>query len=382
MEIARDEVRVMTVHGAKGLEAPIVILADAATPPSGPPQRQPRLLPLPTGHAAPGAPDRLVWAGAKPTEVPPITAAKEKYRRSAADEHRRLLYVAMTRAADRLIVCGIQGERERPEGCWYDLVLDALRDTATEMTDEDGAKLWRLEKFTGEEETGAAGRPESKPIAVPDWLRRSARGETPSVVVSPSTILDEVPTPFARASVEREQALLRGRLVHRLIQSLPDIPAERRRTAAQTFLARSAPGFTESESEALIAQVLAVIDDPRFAPLAGPGSRAEVPIVGRIARAGGPPLFVSGQVDRLAVTADAVTIADYKTNRPAPRRLDEVPEPYLAQLALYRAVLGQLYPGRPIQALLVWTDVPDFMEISAAALDTALAHVTAAKAAS
>jgi len=85
---------------------------------------------------------------------------------------------------------------------------------------------------------------------------------------------------------------------------------------------------------------------------------------------------VSGQVDRLAVTAGGVLIADYKTNRPAPRRLEEVPPDYVRQLALYRAVLARLYPERPIRAALIWTDVPDLMEISAQALDRALAALT------
>ena len=125
MEITRDEVRVMTVHGAKGLEAPIVVLADTTTPPAGPAQRQPRLLALPAD--SPGAPDRLVWARARASDVTPVSAAREQARREAADEHRRLLYVAMTRAIDRLVVCGAEGERKRPEGCWWNLVFDALR---------------------------------------------------------------------------------------------------------------------------------------------------------------------------------------------------------------------------------------------------------------
>jgi ATP-dependent helicase/nuclease subunit A len=84
---------------------------------------------------------------------------------------------------------------------------------------------------------------------------------------------------------------------------------------------------------------------------------------------------VSGQVDRLVVTADAVLIADFKTNRPAPRRIEDVPKPYLRQIALYRALLARLYPDRPVRAALVWTEVPDLMEISSAALDAALAQV-------
>ena len=123
MDIARDEVRVMTVHGAKGLEAPIVILADTATRPTGP--RDPRLFALDVAGLPPGAPPPVVWAGRQDDDVLPMQLARQKARRAAEDEHRRLLYVAMTRAADRLIVCGARGVQALPKGCWYELVHDA-----------------------------------------------------------------------------------------------------------------------------------------------------------------------------------------------------------------------------------------------------------------
>ena len=177
---------------------------------------------------------------------------------------------------------------------------------------------------------------------------------------------------------DQDTSLRRGRLVHRLLQSLPDLPPERRPEAGRRHLARAGADFSESEREEMLAQVFKVMGDPRFAPLFAPGSRAEVPIVGRLAGGKHGLLTVSGQVDRLAVTDKEVLIADYKTNRPAPRRLDEVPPEYRRQLALYRAVLGRLYPGRVIRAALVWTDLPELMEIPAARLDAELAPLAAA----
>ena len=118
-------------------------------------------------------------------------------------------------------------------------------------------------------------------------------------------------------------------------------------------------------------QVLAILDDKNFAEIFAPGSRAEVPIVGRIARAGSDPIPVAGQVDRLAVTGDMVLIADYKTDRIVPDRLDEVP-PYVTQLALYRAVLTQVFPGKTVRAALLFTDGPKLMEVPAAIMDKAL----------
>jgi ATP-dependent helicase/nuclease subunit A len=128
------------------------------------------------------------------------------------------------------------------------------------------------------------------------------------------------------------------------------------------------------ERAAIADEVLRVIAHPRFGALYAPGSRAEVPIVGRLALGGGE-VRISGQVDRLVVTADAILIADYKSNRPAPRRIEDVPPAYVRQLALYRAVLTRLYPAHSIRAALIWTEVPDLMELSAEALDAALAQV-------
>ena len=174
------------------------------------------------------------------------------------------------------------------------------------------------------------------------------------------------------ASADRKKALARGVLVHGLLQALPDIPVERRAEAARRYLERARRDFTATERDAIAEQVRVVLDDPRFAALFAPGSRAEVPIVGRLMH-NGRVVPISGQVDRLVVTADAVLIADYKTNHPAPRRPEDVPE-YVTQLAFYRAVLARLYPSRDIRAALVWTHIPDLMPLSSDALDAALSR--------
>ena len=192
--------------------------------------------------------------------------------------------------------------------------------------------------------------------------------------LSPSSAFDEdisLIAPSAGSAADRQKALERGRLVHRLMQALPDIPAERRQDAAERYLANAATDFTADEQAKMARQVLAILDDKNFAEIFAPGSRAEVPIVGRIARAGRDPIPVAGQVDRLAVTGDMVLIADYKTDRIVPDRLDEVP-PYVTQLALYRAVLAQVFPGKTVRAALLFTDGPKLMEVPAAIMDKAL----------
>jgi ATP-dependent helicase/nuclease subunit A len=155
---------------------------------------------------------------------------------------------------------------------------------------------------------------------------------------------------------------------------LPDIPPQRRSDAALHYLARASADFSAAEQSDIARQVFAILDDRNFAEVFAPGGRAEVPIVGRIPRNAADPLPVAGQVDRLIITDDAVLIADYKTDRLVPGPTT-IPRPYLAQLALYRAVISSIYPGKAVRAALVFTGGPALIEVSAAALDAALAEV-------
>lgn len=380
MEIARDEVRVMTVHGAKGLEAPLVILADTIQPPAGP--YPPQLLPLPLAGAPEGAPSGIVWAGRKELDGEALAAARAQSLAEASDEYRRLLYVAMTRAADRLIVCGCHGRRKPPEGCWHDLVVQGLAGkpgVSEQVSEEHDGPVHIYRKFDAPPSPAVPEAHAPEPAAEePDWLRRPVP-VTPQLLasISPAHVLDNASAP-SRGPVQaaREAALLRGRLVHRLLQSLPDLAPDRRAEAARSFLARNAAALTTDERERVAGETLAILADPHFAALFAAGSRAEAPIVGRIAPPGCEPRTVSGQVDRLAVSAEQVLIADYKTNRPAPRGLAEIPRGYIAQLALYHAVLAKLYPDRPVRAALVFTDAPRLLELPAEALTAALSHLT------
>jgi ATP-dependent helicase/nuclease subunit A len=368
MEIARNEVRVMTVHGAKGLEAPIVILADTMTPPAGP--RPPRLLTL-AGNA-------MIWAGRKADDAPPVAAARQTALTEAEHEYRRLLYVAMTRAADCLIVCGAENRNKRPDGCWYDLVRGPLDPFLVEEMDGE-EKVLRYRKTAAEPVAegapAAAAAEKSEQREFPSWLREQAPAQAPRAApLTPSSAFDEDIGHMAAAGaspVDRQRALDRGRIVHRLMQSLPDIPPARRKDAAETFLAKAAADFSGAEQTEMARQVFTILNDLRFDEVFRAGSRAEVPIVGRIARADADPLLVAGQVDRLIVTGDAVLIADYKTDRVVPHALDEV-KPYVTQLALYRAVLSRIYPGKNVRATLLFTAGPVLIEVPAAAMEAAL----------
>ena len=375
MEITRDEVRVMTVHGAKGLEASVVFLVDTTTSPSD--TQRLKLIHLPQGNAGPHAPGVVVWAGRKAEDPPAVVAARAAMIGDTEDEYRRLLYVAMTRAADRLIVGGcLPGNMRsvRPLS-WYDLITKGLAGSSLQLQEIETA-IGRVKRYTRPEEAApsaapAAAPPPPAPMVLPNWLLTPAQPEvSPESLLRPSDPADSERHPVRTAELmtQRARALQRGTLVHRLLQSLPDIAAPRRREAALAYLARNADGWTEEERQALAESTLALIADARFAPVFAPGSRAEVSIVGRLERPGGRPALVSGQIDRLVVTDSEVLIVDFKTNHAPPSRPDEAPRGYVRQLALYRAVLARLYPQRLVRAALLWTENAELMEISAPAL--------------
>jgi ATP-dependent helicase/nuclease subunit A len=300
------------------------------------------------------------------------------------DEYRRLLYVAMTRAADRLIVGGCMpgNMRKLRELSWYDLIEKGLGNSGLHMQNvppPDGV----VKRFSRAEDASPAAvavpaQASGTVIPLPAWLRTPAPRETRiDNFVRPSDPEDET-AHFVRTGEStqlRAIALQRGKLVHRLLQSLPDVPGELRQKAAARYLARNTDGWSEDDRETLAAQILALIGDSRFASVFTPGSRAEVSLVGRLDRPGRPPVLVSGQIDRLAVTPAEVLIVDYKTNHAPPRTIAEAPAAYIRQLALYRAVLRTLYPQRLIRAALLWTEIPEMMEIPGPALDAQLATI-------
>jgi len=370
MEMARDEVRVMTVHGAKGLEAKNVILIDhTTTRPEG--AHPPRLLTVPIDGGPPGS-TALVWAAAQAKDAGPMGDARTKALDAARDEYRRLLYVGLTRAADRLLVCGAKGVNRAPKGCWHDLVLTALQPLSEEVSNDDG-KVWHFRK--GVPVNGERSREAKQHATLPAWLTSTASSSPTPKMLRPSDTTDDEPRHFAGGG-EREAARLRGLLVHRLLQSLPDVAAERRRKAAEGYLARAGRELQSADRARLAEKVMRVIDDGRFRELFASSSRAEVPIVGKLSN-GREMVAISGQVDRLSVTQAAVLIGDFKTNREPPRRIEDVSPAYIRQLALYRGLLHTLYPDRPVRAALIWTEVPDLMELSEALMDRALSEASA-----
>lgn len=367
----RDEVRIMTVHGAKGLQAPIVFLPD--TTDIG---RLRDTLFWPEDTAGPWGP---LWAASKSGADPVSLAIRDDEKQKQDREYRRLLYVALTRAEDRLYVLGWQNTKELSAGCWYDLIAQGLLQDAAPVAMDftaQGFPDWQGQGWRLSTEQSAEPRRQllsetaTARAALPDWVRRPPPIEpAPSRPLAPSK-LDEDPP--ARSPLAGEMTgYKRGRLVHRLLQTLPDIAADRREAAARRFLASPLHGLEEADVAALSDEVMAVLNDAGFAAIFAPGSRAEVPLAGVIGTT-----VIAGQVDRLAVTPDAVLIVDFKTNRPPPRDPAAVGQSYIKQMAVYRGLLAQLYPDRPVRCALLWTDGPFLMELPTERLDAALKDVT------
>lgn len=392
MEHGRDEVRVMTVHGAKGLEAPIVFLPDTCTTASGDISAA-SLVRLSHLERPGDIPEPLVWAVKGTSRVEVVSEARRQREAREHQERNRLLYVAMTRARDRLYIAGFEGKKGRAEFCWYDAMSEALLPVAQEIDIGDGRKIWRIETTqTAEHEKPRTekarqldiverpafalqrAQPEPK-LSVPLAPSRlepyapDAEGEPVMTAKRDAAATYDAPSPLAGNA---EHRFLRGTLTHVLLQHLPAVAMSDREPIAAAFVAKRGAALPRKARASIVHETLAILSSPDFAPLFGPNSVAEVPIAAVIPRPNGigPALDLSGQIDRLAVTNDEVLIVDYKTNRPPPSEVRFVAAVYLYQLAAYRLALGEIYPGRRVRAALLWTDGPRLMEIPVKVLDS------------
>ncbi len=369
LEHGRNEVRVMTVHGAKGLEAPIVFLPDTTSTPR---PHGARLL----WHEGDDGDETLLWPVRKEYDEARCREARDSARQREMKEYRRLLYVAMTRAEDRLYVCGWQARRQTvADDCWYRLVAAGLDGLAEPFAFDRAAAMrgaWAGTglRIAGRQTRAPAGDVEVRAAgavaeALPGFaLVAPAPEPAPPRPLAPSRPTAGEPAALSPLAATSEEARFRrGRLIHRLLQLLPEVAPEARDAACRRFLAHPGHGLDGDARDEIAAAVRAVLDDPDFAPLFGPGSRAEVPLVGVVG-----PRTVSGQIDRLVVGEHEVMIIDYKSNAAAPENEAAVAAAYLDQMAAYRAVLARIYPDKSIRCALLWSEGPRLMRLSDAAL--------------
>jgi len=367
-ERQRDEVRIMTVHGAKGLEAPIVFLPDTMQLPD------------------PGAPMLWTEGAGLPLWRPHRNFTSEHYagerqilRRRELQEYRRLLYVGLTRAQDRLYICGWQTQRPAHEAeTWHTLCRAGLTGLAQPFPFDSAPLIGERDGWSGEGlrlESPQTAAPKSDAASAtaprvgppPPWLDRPAPDEPdPPKPLLPSQPSGSEPGTLSPLAASGRDRFKRGLLVHRLLQGLPELPASERAAAARRFLALPVHALGQDEQDDICGETLAVLEAPEFAPLWGEAAQAEVPVVGLIPGSSpGTGHALSGQIDRLVATESRVLIVDYKTVRPPPENDEDVAPVYLRQLAIYRAALQRIYPGRTIECAILWTAGPRLMPIGA-----------------
>lgn len=351
-----DAVRIMTVHAAKGLQAPVVFLPDT----------RPAKFHFPkTYWPDDGNGELCLWTPKAGYRNETVNAEIETLKEKDADEYRRLLYVALTRAADRLYVTGWES-RKNGDGGWYDLIRGAVS-----VENDDGSVSYRVQKvesplfdepvlrLTCAQEQPAAPAAEQSAektaAPLPDWASRPAPAEpAPPKPLAPSRPDVAEPAALSPLSAGRLQAIKRGTAVHTLLEILPRYPAADRESVAKKLTAGLNGGGE------LAARVLALLDAPLAAGLFTPDSLAEVPVSGVIDNR-----VVNGKIDRMSVSDGEVRLIDYKSGRAVPENVNKTPAAYVAQMAAYKKLIGQIYPDKAVRCFLLWTEKPELVEITA-----------------
>lgn len=376
MDPKNPRVHIMTVHGAKGLEAPIVILPDTTGIPADNRLTRPKLL-WPDG-------ERKVplWVPRANLESREFRAERAKAELERDREYRRLLYVAMTRAADRLYVYGYQGSRNRSPDCWYDLIrsgVERLGGHAPGSLPADAVLRHKTAQTAKAEPDGMKPPRRRMRVGVPDWARKKpdqtnvlVRKFYPSV--SGSAANDNFPVPSPLEGALETKAQRTGILIHDLLEFLPGLPPEERAGAAQSYLSRPVWKLDEKEQQRLSAQVIKVLNDPEFSEIFGPNSRPEVAVTGRVTL-GGQERVLSGKIDRLVVGEKSVLIVDYKNSWRIPKTPDEISDSYLIQMAAYRQAIAQIYPDKEVKCAFLWTRKAQLQAVPPESLDAVSARI-------
>lgn len=379
MDQSRNEVRIMTVHAAKGLEAAVVFLVDSGSRIWNS-QHEPKLIEVDSTAKGQTIEPVLLWQPSSDYKTALIGEAIDGLKQRAAEEYRRLLYVGMTRAEDRLIVCGYKSNRPTT-GTWLDLVKDALQNEMVEISSPvDGITAYRYQitpPQLGMYNKEKVVEEVIQHFDMPDYLLQRAPAEQglprPLSPSKASILIEDAPnidphgmsiSPIFQKTEQSQlpTSLERGTLIHTLLQYLPDVAEDKRRALTQNYLAKQAGHFDEKSRQQMQKMIFDVLDNPQFKLLFSKQSQAEVALMG-VVDVRGKQRPVSGQIDRLVVDDAHVLFADFKTGQ-VPESMNEVPDGYILQMALYRKLLGEIYPNKQFKGLLIYTNGPVVFEMN------------------
>lgn len=369
----QNMVSIMTVHGSKGLQAPIVFMADSA-----------RYLDAKMQSKS------LIWDGLLPLWAPRaefkhsgFKLIEDSIKAKEDDEYRRLFYVGLTRAQDRLYICGSAKKDKIPEQSWYhyskNTILE-LNGSVQKPWDEENLDNWNDDKLYcySQNQTAAVKQSkkeleENKRYALPNWINQNVEAEEtisrPLKPSKPDEDLLPLHSPLDEVGKD-EIRFARGILIHSLLEFLPSLSPDKREQACFSYIEKQKPTWSKERVQQITTEVLGVLHHPEFADVFGVGSKAEVAISGLIeSKTKGKSFVLSGKIDRLVIREKDILIVDYKTNRPAANSIADIPAAYLKQMAAYRDVIQKIYPNREVKTALLWTDITKLMILPSGLLD-------------
>lgn len=351
MEEQSKQVRIMTIHGAKGLEAPIVFLPDTILSTSAM-KSDPFLWPHKTGLETP------LWSPRKSGASSHYISYQDSSKKYQKQEYRRQLYVALTRAEDRLYICGCTGKKAPDPDSWYYAIEKAMHNIGSE---KNGILQYNKQQSAPPDtKQKKISETKTQQTILPDWINQPCPKEPePPRPLVPSSPSRSEPAAASPLDKNNENRFKRGNITHKLLQILPELPKQQWESVIHQYVEKETYNLSETQKNSITKETLKILNHSEFSDIFGPGSMAEVPVTGLL---NGKEL-VSGQIDRLLIKKDKILIIDYKTNRPPPTDPKNIPEIYIHQMKLYKALISEIYPDKPVSCALIWTDNAKLMRV-------------------
>ena len=341
-----DVVRLMTVHGSKGLQSPIVILPDTV-----------RFKNIKQEAGWLKYRQDLFYPLGKDYYNQTCIDIQKQEQLASLEEYNRLLYVALTRAGEQLYICGYSNKNTPNENSWYEVCRQSLAKLTS--ADSNHSLIYETNSEIITPKTSST-KTKKEDSAISDWLYIPVAPEPPlAKPLTPSHQNDDnLCTISPLSAVDNSHLYIRGNLIHKLLQFLPSQKTSLQEQAARNFLQNQAADLSPDEKEKIITEVMSLIHNPTFAPLFSENSLAEVSLMGQA-----DDQIISGQIDRLIVLPNKVMIIDYKTNRPAAQTLSDVPEAYRKQMQAYKKLIAHIYPDKKVETYILWTNTAHIMKI-------------------